>query len=223
LAWTDCTKRAIQAALLAATVFSFSHAASAQSAAPFNRYLASAEAGKVDTRLDTFARACVSGDAKPARKFFYTEQSNWLPVKDLHFAFAGYVTGVANSAEVWEFAGVPRVVYQWEVDLEYQRDTLFCLNKSGDVTKAVSRFFSSQAGDSEENWVYVRTTRRGQHENTWQTVGVYQDQNGKRIADPDLSSEDKDFIKGERVVHYWNDFDFAELMDHPAVQKKDKQ
>src|SRR5580700_5098261 len=101
----------------------------AQSTAPFNRYLALAEAGKADARVETFAHGCVNSDTKPARNFFYTEQSNWLPTNDLHFTFAAYVTGDANTAEVWKYAGVPRVVYLWEVDLEYQRDTLFCLNK----------------------------------------------------------------------------------------------
>jgi len=193
--------------------------ASAQSTAPFNSYLALVEAGKVDARVETFARSCANNEIKPARKFFYTEQSNWLPAKDIHFAFAGYVTGVANTAEVWEYAGVPRVVYLWEVDLEYQRDTMFCLNKAGDVTKSISRFFPSQSGEPREHWTYVRTTRPGQHDNTWQTVGVYEDERGKRMVNPDLSSEDKDFIKGERVVHYWNDFDFAGLLDQkPRTQ-----
>ena len=196
-----------------------SYACLAQSAAPFNQYLELAKAGKVDARVETFAHACVKGDIKPGRKFFYTAQSNWLPTNDLHLVFAGYVTGDANTSEVWQYGGVPRVVYLWEVDLEYQRDTLFCLNKAGDVTKSVSRFFPSQSGEPREHWVYVRTTRPGQHDSTWQTVGVYQDESGKRLANPDLSSEDKDFIKGERVVHYWNDFDFAGLLDQkPRTQ-----
>lgn len=200
-------------ALLFCAALSFSSFSLAPPDAPFNQYLSLAEAGKNDSRTEAFVHACVTGNSKLAQNFFYTEQSTWLPTNDLHFAFAGYVTGDANTAEVWEYAGVPRVVYLWEVDMEYQRDTLFCLNKAGDVTKAVSRFFPSQSGEPREHWIYVRTTKPEQHENTWQTVGVYEDERGKRIANPDLSSEDKDFIKGERVIHYWNDFDFAGLLD----------
>jgi hypothetical protein len=205
--------------LLFCAAFSFSIASFAQSTAPFNKYLALAEAGKTDPRVESFARTCGNNDIKPSHSFFYTENNDWLPAKDIHFAFAGYVTGDANTAEVWEYAGAPRVVYLWEVDMEYQRDTLFCLNKGGDVTKSVSRFFPSQSGEPREHWIFIRTTRPGQHDNTWQTVGVYENERGKRIANPDLSSEDKDFIKGERVVHYWNDFDFAELLNQkPRTQ-----
>jgi hypothetical protein len=199
----------ILAALFVLSVVPFSFA---QSTAPFNRYLALAEAGKTDPRVESFARACVTGASKPERSFFYTVQNDWLPVNDLHSAFATYVTGHANTAAVWQYDGIPRVVYLWEVDMEYQRDTLFCLNKAGDVTKSISRFFPSQSGEPRERWTYVRTMRPGQHSNTWQTIGVYEDEHGKRMVDPDLSSEDKDFIKGERVYHYWNDFDFADTL-----------
>jgi hypothetical protein len=189
----------------------------AQSAAPFNRYLALAEAGKDDTRIVAFAHACYDTEIRPVKQYFYTEQNDWLPAKDLSFAFAGYDTGDANTAEVWSYAGYPRVIYLWEVDLEYQRDTLFCLNKSGDVTKALSRFFPSESGEPREHWIYIHTVKPGQRVNLWESVGVYEDAHGKRLDRPDLSSEDRDFIAGERSYHYLNDFDFASLLTRPTA------
>lgn len=195
--------------LLFCAVFSFFNIGIAQSSAPFNRYLALAEAGKDDPRVIAFARACYNSEIRPRKKILYTEQNDWLPARDLNFAFAGYVTGDANTAEVWLYAGVPRVIYLWEVDLEYQRDTLFCLNKTGDITKAISRFFPSQSGEPREHWIYIHTVKPTSHVNSWWSNGVYEDSRGKRLENPELSNEDRDFIAGERPYHYLNDFDFA--------------
>jgi hypothetical protein len=195
----------------------------AQSTAPFNRYLANVESSKQDPRITAFVHACSDTEIKPVTKFFYTEQNDWLPAKDLHFAFAGYQTGDANTAEVWQFAGVTRVVYLWEVDLEYQRDTLFCLNKTGDVTRAVSRFFPSQSGEPREHWIYVHTTKPGAHVNMWESLGNYEDTHGKHLDKPELSTEDRDFIAGERAYHYLNDFDFTPLLaPQPAAASAQK-
>lgn len=201
--------------LAPALILAASLTAAAQSDAPFNRYLATAESGKPDARVAAFARSCDDTEIKPVRKFFYTEQNDWLPAKDLHFAFAGYDTGDANTAEVWEYVGIPRVIYLWEVDLEYQRDTLFCLNKTGDITKAVSRFFPSESGEPREHWIYIHTVKPGQRVNLWESLGVYEDARGKHLDKPELSSEDRDFIAGERSYHYLNDFDFASLLAVP--------
>ncbi len=214
----DLTLTAIKplaaAALFALPIscFVISASAVAQSTAPFNRYLAAAESGKQDPRITAFVRECDDTEIKPVKKVFYTEQNDWLAAKDLHFAFAGYDTGDANTAEVWQFAGSVRVIYLWEVDLEYQRDTLFCLNRAGEVTKAVSRFFPSQSGEPREHWTYINTVKPVGRENMWQSIGVYEDARGKHMDKPELSTEDRDFIAGERPYHYLNDFDFAHLL-----------
>jgi len=187
-------------------------AAVAQSTAPFNQYLATVEVGRQDARMAEFARHCHDTEVKPNRSFFYTEQNDWLPLRDIGFAFAGYTTGDANMAEVWEYAGSYRVIYLWEVDLEYQRDTLFCLDKAGDITLAESRFFPTQSGDPREHWIYFHTVRPGPGQNIWVSAGTYKDAHGHKLNSPDLTSEDRDFIAGERPYHYLNDFDFAPLL-----------
>jgi hypothetical protein len=188
----------------------------AQTDAPFNRYLATVEAGKQDQRMSEFARTCHDTEIKPNRSFFYTEQNEWLPAQNLNFAFAGYTTGDANTAEVWEYAGSLRVIYLWEVDLEYQRDTLFCVKKSGDITLSVSRFFPTQSGDPREHWIYFHTVKPALHQGSWVSIGIFKDDRGHRLGNPELTSEDSDFIAGERSYHYLNDFDFASLI--PTVK-----
>ncbi len=131
-------------------------------------------------------------------------------------AFVDYSTGDANTAEVWKYDGVPRVVYRWEVDMEYERDSLFCMNAEGEVTRAVSRFFPSSSGEPREHWIYVHTVKPGPRVNIWESMGIYEDARGAHLTNPEVSSEDRDFIAGERPYRYWNDFDFAPLVTPAA-------
>ncbi len=184
-------------------------AAHAQSNSPFDRYLAASKTGATDARLSSFAHTCVSSASRPKKIYLYTEQNAWLTTPTLNAAFSAYDVGDANSAEVWFYGGHPRVVYLWEVDLEYERDTMFCLDAQGEVTHAVSRFFPSASGEPREHWIYVHTVKPGPRVNMWESYGVYQDAKGNRLGKPEVSSEDHDFIAGERIYKYFHDFDFA--------------
>ena len=199
-------------------LFSIAAAGSAQgqSAGAFHHYIAEVRANQVDPRLSAFARGCVAGTVRPEKIYLYTVQNSWLLTNTMISAFVDYTTGDANTAEVWKYDGVPRVVYRWEVDMEYERDTLFCLNTEGEVTRSVSRFFPSSSGEPREHWIYVRTVKRGSRENMWDSIGIYEDAHGTRLSNPEVSSEDHDFIRGERAYHYWNEFDFAVLVTPPA-------
>ena len=186
---------------------------------PFNHYLTSLKFPAGDARATAFARACPGPANKLQREFFYTE-GDWVRTPDLHATLAGYTTGDATTAEVWFAGDVPRAIYLWEVDLEYQRDSLFCLDNTGTVTKAVSRFFPSASGEPREHWVYIRTTHPGPGDSVWVSIAHYEDAPGNKLSEPSLSAEDKDFIRGEREYHYWNDFDFAKLSDKAPVHGK---
>lgn len=190
--------------------------AGAQSSGPFDRYIAASKTGKVDARLTAFAQSCVTGTAKPKKIYMYTEQNAWLSTGSLSSAFAAYDVGDANSAEIWIYGGHPRVVYLWEVDLEYERDTLFCMTADGEITRSISRFFPSASGEPREHWIYVHSVRPGPRVNMWESHGTYEDVHGTKLGKPEVSSEDHDFIAGERSYRYFHDFDFA--ADMPAAK-----
>jgi hypothetical protein len=193
-------------------------AAYAQSTGPFDRYLAANKTGVVDARVSAFAHTCIDSPAKPKKIYLYTEQNSWLTTPSIHSAFASYDVGDANSAEVWFYGGHPRVVYLWEVDLEYERDTLFCMDEKGEVTRAVSRFFPSASGEPREHWIYVHTVKPSLRVNQWESMGVYQDARGNRLGKPEVSTEDHDFIAGERTYRYFHDFDFASEVPTPSTK-----
>lgn len=197
--------------------------AHAQSTGPFDRYLAANKTGAVDARVSAFAHTCTDSTAKPKKIYLYTEQNSWLTTPSIHSAFASYDVGDANSAEVWFYGGHPRVVYLWEVDLEYERDTLFCIDASGEVTHAVSRFFPSASGEPREHWIYVHSVKPGPRVNMWESIGTYQDARGNRLGKPEVSTEDHDFIAGERTYRYFHDFDFAsEVPTSPTKVEAEK-
>jgi hypothetical protein len=207
----------VKRAFLLAICFAAASAAQAQSSGPFHRYIAEVRADTTDPRLAAFAHSCVTTTAKPEKIYLYTVQNSWLLTNTMVSAFVDYSTGDANTAEVWKYDGVPRVVYRWEVDMEYERDSLFCMDKTGEVTRAVSRFFPSSSGEPREHWTYVHTVRPGPHVNVWESMGIYEDAKGSHLTNPEVSSEDHDFIRGERQYHYWNDFDFATLVTPAAA------
>ncbi len=196
-------------------------AAQAQTTMPFNRYLASLRTGG-DARANAFARNCIGAAyPKAKREVLYTEGEAWIKTPDLLAALGGYDTGDANTAEVWLVNGTPRAVYLWEVDLEYQRDSLFCIAPNGDeITHALSRFFPSASGEPREHWIYIHSVKPGPHVNVWVSTDYYEDKAGKRLDHPELSAEDKDFIAGERPYKYWNDFDFAEQIAPDNTQPR---
>jgi hypothetical protein len=194
--------RTLRNAGLLFAVASLSFAAYAQRD-PFKHYLSVQQSRSAEMRVSEFARACVRSDEHPQKTFFYGQQGEWLNTPNLADAFSGYDTGDAQTAEVWRYNGAPRVVYLWEVDLEYERDSLVCMDANGNVVRTVSRFFPTSLDEPDEHWIYVHT------QTPKSSFAVYQDAAGQKITGPHLTQEDRDFIAGERRYRNWKDFDFA--------------
>ena len=113
---------------------------------------------------------------------------------------------------VWKLKDLPRAVYQWNHDGEFNRDVVACLDASGKVTRSESQY---TPGDSEpdQRWIYIHTlTTAGHHEATFKARAVSPTGRDIPMGRPHLTPEDQDFIAGERVYHAWTDFDFAGLV-----------
>lgn len=118
---------------------------------------------------------------------------------------------IEGIAMVWRLRSLPRAVYQWNHDGEFNRDVVACLDTSGKVVRSESRY---TPGDSEpdQRWVYVHTLTTAGHSDNLQGSGRFTDRDGHPRARPQLTQEDQDFIAGERIYRAWTDFDFAGLV-----------
>jgi hypothetical protein len=86
------------------------------------------------------------------------------------------------------------------------------------VVRTISRFFPSESGEPREHWVYVHTVKPGPRINMWESYGVYEDARGVKLGKPEVSTEDRDFIAGERAYRYFHDFDFASQIAAPITK-----
>jgi hypothetical protein len=150
------------------------------------------------------------GQAHPRPVELYS-RGGWYITDDLQreiYERRGHIEGIAM---VWKLRDLPRAVYQWNHDGEFNRDVLACLDPSGKVTRSESQY---TPGDSEpdQRWVYVHTLTTAGHGGTLQGSGRFTDRQGHPRGRPHLNQEDQDFIAGERIYRAWTDFDFAALV-----------
>jgi hypothetical protein len=165
--------------------------------------------GLPDRAALNYVSRCLA--AAPPRPTELYARGGWYITDDLRDQLREREGNIEGTAMVWKLKNLPRAVYQWNHDGEFNRDVIACLDVSGTVTRSESRY---TPGDSEPNqrWIYVHTlTAAGYHGNL-QGSGRFTDRQGHPMGQPHLTSEDQDFIGGERVYHTWNDFDFARLV-----------
>jgi hypothetical protein len=130
---------------------------------------------------------------------------------DLRVQFRELQGAIEGVAMVWRIKDLPRAVYQWSHDGEFNRSLVACVDTHGKVIRSESQY---TPGDSEpdQRWVYIHAlTTAGDHGNL-QGTGRFTDRQGHPQGRPHLTPEDEDFIAGERVYRTWNDFDFAGLI-----------
>jgi hypothetical protein len=120
----------------------------------------------------------------------------------------GDIEGVAM---VWQLKNLPRAVYQWNHDGEFDRDIVACVDPLGKVTRSESQY-TPGSSEPDQRWVYVHTLTTTGHNRTLQGSGRFTDRQGRPRGRPHLTQEDQDFIAGERVYRAWTDFDFAGLV-----------
>ena len=177
-------------------------------ATPYQEYVASLKRHAPDARVRAFVSECVGG--VPGRPVQFYSSGGWFKTDDLAAQMSSQATNDDATAQVWTVRGKPRAVYQWTRDVEYDRDVLACLDEQGDVTRMVSRYIPRNEPD--QKWIYFHTLSRAHGTGPLRSTGHFTDTRGMPMGKPHLTSEDQDFIAGERVYRKWSEFDFARLM-----------
>ncbi len=92
-------------------------------------------------------------------------------------SFASVQGDIEGIAMVWKLKDLPRAVYQWNHDGEFNRDVVACLDVSGKVTRSESRY---TPGDSEpdQRWIYIHTLTTAGHHGNLQGSGRFTDRQG---------------------------------------------
>jgi hypothetical protein len=147
----------------------------------------------------------------PARPVELYARGGWYITADLREQLREREGDIEGIAMVWKLKDLPRAVYQWNHDGEFNRNVVACLDTSGNVTRSESQY---TPGDSEpdQRWIYIHTLTTAGHHGNLQGSGRFTDGQGHPRGRPHLTPEDQDFIAGERVYHAWTDFDFASLV-----------
>jgi hypothetical protein len=142
-------------------------------------------------------------------------RGGWYVTDDLREQFYERRPDIEAVAMVWRLKSLPRAVYQWNHDGEFNRDVVACVDTGGKVVRSESRY---TPGDSEpdQRWIYVHTITAPSQAGKMEGAGRFTDHEGRPIGRPHLTSEDQDFIAGERVYRKWTDFDFAGLVGPPG-------
>ncbi|HEX6773666.1 MAG TPA: hypothetical protein VF126_16655 [Acidobacteriaceae bacterium] len=153
--------------------------------------------------------------ATPPRPVELYSRGGWYVTDDLREQFHERRPDIEAVAMVWRLKSLPRAVYQWNHDGEFNRDVVACVDTGGKVVRSESRY---TPGDSEpdQRWIYVHTITAPSQTAKVEGAGRFTDREGRPIGRPHLTSEDQDFIAGERVYRKWTDFDFAGLVGAPG-------
>ena len=165
--------------------------------------------GPPDNAAISYVTRCL-GVAPPPPVELYA-RGGWYVTEDLREQLREREGDIEGIAMVWKLKNLPRAVYQWSHDGEFNRDVVACLDAGGEVTRSESKY---TPGDSEPNqrWVYIHTLTANAHHGKLVGSGRFTDRQGNPRGTPHLTSEDQDFIAGERVYHTWTEFDFAGLV-----------
>ena len=147
----------------------------------------------------------------PSRPIELYARGGWYVSDDLRGQLREIQGDIEGIAMVWKIKELPRAVYQWSHDGEFNRNVVACVDPDGKVTRSESQY---TPGDSEpdQRWVYIHTLTTAGHYGNLHGTGRFTDRQGHPIGRPHLTPEDQDFIAGERVYHAWTDFDFAGMV-----------
>lgn len=196
---TYCLLAAVAAALPAAGVLAMQITGSASGL----------RNGFPDKAVTSYVSRCL-GQTPPHPVQMYS-RGGWYVTDDLRQQLQERNGNIEGIAMVWRVKGLPRAVYQWNHDGEFNRDVVACLDPSGKVTRSESRYMPGES-EPDQRWIYVHSLTTGGHHGKLQGSGRFTDRQGHPRGRPHLTQEDQDFIAGERVYHAWADFDFAGLV-----------
>jgi hypothetical protein len=138
-------------------------------------------------------------------------RGGWYVTDDLRRELIERQGDIEGVAMIWKLKDLPRAVYQWNHDGEFDRDVVACIDPAGKVTRSESQY-TPGSSEPDQQWVYEHTLTTAGHKGTLQGSGRFTDRQGHPRGRPHLTQEDQDFIAGERVYRAWTDFDFAGLV-----------
>lgn len=165
--------------------------------------------GPPDKAVMSYVTRCL-GVAPPRPTELYA-RGGWYITDDLREQLRERKGNVEGIAMVWNLKELPRAVYQWNHDGEFDRNVVACLDTSGKVTRSESQY-TPGASEPDQRWIYVHTLTTAGHHGNLQGSGRFTNRQGYPQGRPHLTQEDQDFIAGERVYHRWTEFDFAGLV-----------
>ena len=168
------------------------------------------KAGRIEPRVKAFVSTCLRTATLPKPVQLYS-QGGWFVTPDLPTHIREQGSDDEGTAQVWELHHQPRAVSLWVHDDEFDRSTLACLDDKGTVHRQINEYMPGLS-EPDLHWIYVHTFNL-QAGGNYHASGHYTDWNRVAIHAPKLTSEDKDFIAGERQYARWNDFDFATALD----------
>jgi hypothetical protein len=165
--------------------------------------------GMPDKSVMAYVARCLGG--APPRPIELYARGGWYVADDLRKQLHESEGNIEGIAMVWTIKDLPRAVYQWSHDGEFDRNLVACIDTTGKITRSESQY---TPGDSEpdQRWVYIHTLTTAGHHGSLQGARRFTDRQEHPRERPHLTSEDEDFIAGERVYHAWSDFDFAGLV-----------
>ncbi len=165
--------------------------------------------GLPDKAVMAYVSRCLG--VAPSRPIELYARGGWYVSDDLRGQLREIQGDIEGIAMVWKIKDLPRAVYQWSNDGEFNRNVVACVDTDGKITRSESQY---TPGDSEpdQRWVYIHTLTTAGHHGNLQGTGRFTDRQGHPVGRPHLTPEDQDFIAGERVYHAWTDFDFAGMV-----------
>jgi hypothetical protein len=165
--------------------------------------------GLPDKAVMAYVSRCLG--VAPSRPIELYARGGWYVSDDLRGQLREIQGDIEGIAMVWKIKELPRAVYQWSHDGEFNRNVVACVDTDGKITRSESQY---TPGDSEpdQRWVYIHTLTTAGHHGNLQGTGRFTDRQGHPRGRPHLTPEDQDFIAGERVYHAWTDFDFAGMV-----------
>jgi hypothetical protein len=165
--------------------------------------------GLPDKAVMAYVSRCLG--VAPSRPIELYARGGWYVSDNLRGQLREIQGDIEGIAMVWKIKDLPRAVYQWSHDGEFNRNVVACVDNDGKIALSESQY---TPGDSEpdQRWVYIHTLTTAGHHGNLQGTGRFTDRQGHPLGRPHLTPEDQDFIAGERVYHAWTDFDFAGMV-----------
>src|SRR6202000_330078 len=94
--------------------------------------------GMPDKAVMTYVSRCL-GVPPPHPVELYT-RGGWYITEDLREQLREHQADVQGIAMVWRIKELPRAVYQWNHDGEFNRDVVACIDGDGKVSRLGGRY-----------------------------------------------------------------------------------